>query len=80
MDVVEEVEEESMYELKYITNDRQKLDKLYVDNLIADINITEDIPIIIEEDFLSNSIIIFKTALMSTIEKLYDTIDFLKNN
>ena len=42
-------------------------------------SIYDEIPILVEKDFVMNSIEIFKSALMITIEKLNTMIDFLKN-
>ena len=46
---------------------------------LKNISLTEEIPIVYEDDALSNSINTFKAALMLTIEELQSTIDFLKN-
>ena len=81
MDLSEEkeIDVENMDNLRYISNDRQNVEKSDIDMLFSNLIITDDIPILIEEDITSNSIHIFKMALMSTIDKLYDTIDFLKS-
>ena len=42
-------------------------------------SIADEIPLVIESDILTESVIAFKTALSSTIEQLNSTIDFLKN-
>lgn len=43
------------------------------------IDILEEVPLIIENDLMSETILIFKNALMLTIEELHSTITFLKN-
>ena len=51
----------------------------YPDN-IYNMNLTEEIPIVIEtNDFVSESITAFKNALIQRFRKLDDIIDFLKN-
>ena len=83
MDITKEIEEidgEVACELEFISNDRRKLD---INNNIMkpttiNIDIFEEIPITTEESNFENSIDTFKSTLMSTIEKLYSTIDFLQ--
>ena len=65
--------------LELTINDRNKLNTSDSVNASIKINSMDEIPIIIEDELMSNSVKIFKTALMSTIDKLYDTIDFLRN-
>ena len=65
--------------LELTINDRNKLNTSDSVNASIKINSMDEIPIIIEDELMPNCVKIFKTALMSTIEKLYDTIDFLRN-
>ena len=51
---------------------------MYVDVCGKEVNTMEDVPLI-NEDLTIESINSFKNALLSTITKLNDTIDFLKN-
>ena len=81
MDITKEVVEidcQDALELEFISNDRRKLDISNNNNIKINIDIFEEIPIAIEESNMVNSIETFKATLMSTIEKLYMTIDFLQ--
>ena len=78
MDVTEEIEGDDAFELEIILRvdmaNNNNLDRTTTIN----IDILEEIPITIEETNMINSIDTFKSTLMSTIEKLYTTIDFLQ--
>ena len=51
---------------------------VFIPILNKNINITEEISVITENDVMVDGINAFKETILSTIEKLYDTIDFFK--
>ena len=81
MDVTEDIECDDAFELEIISSDLNRLDMANSNDLYPtttiNIDILEEIPITIEESNMINSIDIFKSTLMSTIDKLYTSIDFL---
>ena len=83
MDITKEIEEidgNADFKLEFISNDLRNLDRKnnITEPTTINIDIFEEIPIATEESCLENSIDTFKSTLISTIEKLYSTIDFLQ--
>ena len=77
---IEEIDDNADFKLEFISNDLRNLDtnNNIIEPTTINIDIFEEIPITTEESCLENTIGTFKSTLISTIEKLYSTIDFLQ--
>ena len=64
--------------INIVLNEEEADDIIHIPNINKHVNTQHEIPIL-QEDTTNTTINAFKNALLSTVDKLYETIDFLKN-